>query len=297
MTIGHVAEVHFDGKREMAKKRLQKLKAIGLISERRLHMSFPAVLGLASKGLSLLKKHGVLAEYPHFDLPTLMRRSQVGEQTIQHELEVMDVKAAFHSALRQKSDFRIEEFTTWPLLNQFEVERSGYGREVLVKPDGFIRIRQQISPTEAYEDCYFLEVDRSTISPDVLASRAASYTAYQASGGFAEWMGGSRSNPKEFSFRILMVFKTEERRNNIAERLLQLTPPILSRAWLSTFDEITADPLGKIWMRPKDYFNATRGTRFDPQHERKSWAYRRQLGRELLVEEKVEKTGIFTSNG
>jgi len=39
-----------------------------------------------------------------------------------------------------------------------------------------------------------------------------------------------------------MVFLTEERRNNMAERLLQNDPPALTMVWLTTFSEIKADP-------------------------------------------------------
>jgi len=35
MTAAHIAALHFDGKREMTKKRLQKLKVAGLLGERR----------------------------------------------------------------------------------------------------------------------------------------------------------------------------------------------------------------------------------------------------------------------
>ena len=30
-------------------------------------------------------------------------------------------------------------------------------------------------------------------------------------------------------------------------------PQILTHSWLTTFKEVTADPLGPIWLRPKDY--------------------------------------------
>ena len=42
MAAGHIAALYFDGKREAAKKRLQKLKAAGLISERKRRVNVEA---------------------------------------------------------------------------------------------------------------------------------------------------------------------------------------------------------------------------------------------------------------
>ena len=58
---------------------------------------------------------------------------------------------------------------------------------------------------------------------------------------------------------MLWVFRTAERRNNVAEALCRSFPPVLGRAWLTTLEEATRDPLGAIWMRPQDYLNAVEG--------------------------------------
>lgn len=292
MTSTQIAELHFDGNCETAKKALQRLKAADLISEKRRRVSDFAVLFLAPKAFRLLKAEGILAEYPPFDLPALQKRSQVGEMTIRHELQVQDVKAAFHRALRGNETFGIEEFVTWPLLYQFTA-RNPFGRDVVVKPDGFIRIHEAEEGTKGYEHAFFLEVDRSSELQETLVQRAACYVDYYKSGGFAEWMGGTRLDPAEFPFRILMVFKTAERRNNFAERLLQLNPPIFTQAYLTTLEEVTDDPLGAIWIRPADYREATKGSRFDPDRETKKWGYKRQTEREMLVAERIKKENLF----
>jgi Replication-relaxation len=64
MTAEHVATLHFNGSREAAKKRLQKLKAAGLIAERKRKAYEPAVLFLTSKAFAVLRENGCLAEYP-----------------------------------------------------------------------------------------------------------------------------------------------------------------------------------------------------------------------------------------
>jgi len=58
---------------------------------------------------------------------------------------------------------------------------------------------------------------------------------------------------KDVPFQVLFVCKSEERRDNIAKKLLEMRPPVLTQAMLSTFAEVCADPLGQIWRQPADY--------------------------------------------
>jgi hypothetical protein len=89
-----------------------------------------------------------------------------------------------------------------------------------------------------------------------------------------------------------MVLPNEERRNNMAERLLQNEPPALTMVWLTTFAEIIADPLGAIWMRPLDYREITKGTQYDPSRTR-TGAYRRDPARDRLIAAEVKKRRLL----
>jgi hypothetical protein len=161
-------------------------------------------LFLTREGLNLLRGHGALAEYPSFGLPALEKRARVSDITLRHELEVMDVKAAFHTAMGKAEGFSIAEFSTWPLLYQFEAVRHDHG-EVVVKPDGFIRIHEKEANGGLSEHTFFLEVDRSSETLDTLASKASCYLDYYKSGGFAARNGATRSAYKDYPFRVLMV--------------------------------------------------------------------------------------------
>jgi hypothetical protein len=293
MTTAHVTTLYFDNKPETAKKRLYKLKKAGLIKERSRRAFERSVLFLTFKGLALAQEHGILSQYPPSSLPALERRARVSDLTIRHELEVMDVKTAFHTAIRKLSAFSISEFSTWPLLNQFNVYRQYSGVEVPVKPDGFVGITEIAANGKKYEHAFFLELDRSNEIQDRLAAKAVSYLEYYKSGGFAVRNNGHRDDYKEFPFRVLMVFRTTERRNNTAERLLQNSPPILTMVWLATFDDVIADPLGAIWIRPADYRDALESTRFNTEYRRRAFEYRRQPEREALVEAKVCKMRLL----
>jgi hypothetical protein len=57
MTSAHAATLHFGGSKEAAKKRLQKLKAAGLVSERKRRPTEPAALFLTAKAFWPVARH------------------------------------------------------------------------------------------------------------------------------------------------------------------------------------------------------------------------------------------------
>jgi hypothetical protein len=288
MSAEHITELYFDGRKEAAKKRLQALKSAGFLAERPRKPFESAVLSLTRTGIVPLSERGILSEYPAFSLDALEKRARVSDLTIRHELEVMDVKTAFHRATRKASGLALAEFNTWPLLNQFTAMRPD-GGEALVKPDGFIRIHEEENDGSTSEHAFFLEVDRSTESQDVLLARANCYLDYYRSGGFAERNGAPRESFREYPFRVLVVLKTEERRNNFAERLLWNEPPILSQVWLSTHSEASSDPLGPIWMRSQDYRDALSQAGMLLDAPRNGFGYQRRAARDAHVARSVPK--------
>ena len=295
MTATQIATLFFEGKAEATKKRLQKLKTAGLVAERRRLVYEPAVLSLTRKAIAVLRTQGILAEYPPMSETALEKRSRVSELTLRHELEIMDVKSAVAAALRSTDRFTLAEFSTWPLLYQFEAFRPGHTvAEIVVKPDGFIRIHEEESDGGLSEHTFFLEVDRSSETLDTLVTRAGCYSDFFKSGGFAERNGATRDQFRDFPFRVLMVFKNAERRNNTAERLLASNRPMLTQACLTTLDEVTTNPLGTIWLCPADYREAVKGTAFESPKGNTQWGYKRQSARELLVEARVRKFALLS---
>jgi hypothetical protein len=254
LTLSHIVAMYFDGRDEAGKKRVQKLKAAGLIGERKRKVYEPSVLFLTRQGFTALDAGGHLNGFPQMTWPSLEKRLHVSDRTLRHELEVADVKAAFTQALRSTPNHTLAEFSTWPLLFQFKASHDG-GAPVDVKPDAFVRIRE----TDAdgiYEHTFFLEVDRSTESLETLHLKALRYLDYYRRGGLAVKAGRSRSEYKDFPFRVLMIFKTDERRDNVAKMLLAGNPPILTMVWLTTMREVAEGPLGPAWIRPSDFRNS-----------------------------------------
>lgn len=249
MTAAHVTALYFDGRAEAAKKRTQKLKAAGLVAERRRKRFEPAVLFLAEAALRELKSRGLLAGYPPRSIAWFAKRARVSPRTITHELAVVDVKVAVSTAVGKAGHLSLVEFTTWPLLCEFRVHNETQ------KPDGFVRIHEK-TPERVLDQRFFLEVDLSTEPQQTLERKAVRYREYHRTGIFARRQGHSQARVEGYPFRVLFVFETEERQENFAARLLALNPPVLAQAWLTTRANVLADPLGPIWRRPRDYRHA-----------------------------------------
>lgn len=263
MALRHVTALYFNGNGETGKKRVQKLKQSGYIRERSRAIGDPSILHLTKAGFLAVRETGKLDRFPWLTIAAFEKRAQVSELTIRHELEVADVRTAMVKAIKAAPSLCLVEFSTWPALFQFKARYNSPvlgRREVLMKPDGFIRIRET-KPDGVYEDMFFFELDRSTETQKIIAQKAACYLDYYQSGGMAKRFGAKREDLKEFPFRVLMVFKSEERRDNAAKSLVQNNPPILTQVYCSTFQEITTTPLAAIWACPKDALEVTRSAR------------------------------------
>jgi hypothetical protein len=295
MTRNHAALLYFDGRKEAAKKRIQKLKAASLVTDRRRPYR-PSVLSLSKRGFQTLKKAGYLPDIPELIWANVQRRTRLAASALAHQLLVMDVKASLSHALARDSRHELVEFNAWPLFCQFTAiaprgttERN---RRITIKPDGLLCVHETAANQK---HIFFLEVDRSAESQDILTLHAQCYHDYFRHGGFAESCGARRDEYKKFPFRVLMVCQNAERRNNTAEKLLILAKPILRQVWLTTIDEVRTNPLAAIWVTPHAYRTATSGTEYDVTRIREQRRYRRSLEREKMIEASVVKRVLLAS--
>lgn len=254
MTLKHAAVLYFKGKGEAAKKRVQKLKAAGFIRERARGARERSILHLSPLGLDVLREQGLLDRYPQLSAHKLHKRMRVGETTIAHELAVMDVKAAFVSAIAAaRPRLELAEFSTWPALCRFRAYRPD-GVSQIINPDAFIRIIEQVqsdSGTTSVQHFFFLEVDKSSEVQEILGVKAFCYRDYYRRGGFALRRG---KRPEEFDklpFRVLFVMRSTARIGNTARMLREMNPPINNMAWLSAIDDVNRNPLAAIWHTSK----------------------------------------------
>jgi hypothetical protein len=289
MTVRHMSAIFFDGHFEAVRKRVRRLREAGYLAERTRKVQDTAIFSITRRSYDALAHAGLFVERRNASWLSTQKRLHVAESTLRHELEVMDVKAAFYDAVRHRPTLRLTEFITWPQRIAFNAFHPATGAKVVVKPDGFVQIEEGRQEDNSRQHRFFIEVDRSTEVLDTLVNRMCSYQSFYKHGGLAERFGGSREAYREFPFRVLIVCKSEERRDNLAVRLLATDPPIRSFAWLTTMQEALTDPLGPIWVRPVDYKNAIAGTNFAAFTSRQLGKYRRQVERDTLVEAEVTK--------
>jgi hypothetical protein len=290
MTLRHSTELFFAGRYDAATKRLQLLKSAGYVSDRWKRVGDRSVLYLTKKAFDHLIAQGALHDYPAMTSEQFLKRVDVKDATIAHELQVMDVRVALTKAIEASARYTVGEFTTWPLLSQFPAHHPVTAARLIVQPDGFLRVTDR-DGSQAFN--FFLELDRSTESQHVLAERVMCYREFCATGGFAQRCGATREQARQHPFRVLVVLQNAERRNNTAERLMNCSPPVKFQAWLSTFDEVMRDPLGPGWVSPLDYQRATAGTEYEPARRRQLTTYVRRSPREQLVEERILKRTLF----
>jgi len=288
MTLKHLAALWFNGRPDATKKRVQKLKRAGLVGERSRRPYEPSILFLTSKGFGTLSSRGALAGYPNLTWAAFEKRAQVSDLTLKHELDILEVKTAIAVGTREKPGLKIVEFSTWPALFEFDSAPGPYEPKRIVRPDGFIRIQEGEADGSLHEHIFFLEVDRSTEVLERLAAQACCYREYYRSGGLAKRLGDAERVP----FRVLMVFQNAERRNNAADSLLRVTPPVMEQVWLATLPDLRANSLGPIWIRPVDYREATKNSPFDSALPL-AWPYRRRPEREDLVEKSAKKQQLL----
>ena len=291
MTLAQAAALFFDRRYDAATKRIQTLKAAGYIGDRSRKIGEPSLLYLTKRAFDHLTAEGKLTDYPRLTAEQFAKLSRIKESTLEHELSVMDIRVAITAAIHGGVGHRIEEFTTWPTLFQFTAIHPTQRQRIVVRPDGFLRIAEVDGDQNDYS--FFLELDRSNEVQRILAEKALCYRDFLTKGGFALRCGGQTDEFKEYPFRILIVLQNPERRNNLAERLMNCTPPVKFQAWLTTIGEVLRDPLGKVWVCPLDYAHATAKTIYAPEHWRGGGNYVRRPERDKLVEERIVKRTLF----
>ena len=286
MSLDNIAALYFQDNSkpyESAKKRIQDLKKDGIVKERPREQREPSHLFLTKKAFLTLQNENKLGEYPRLTWKSFEKRVRVSEGTVEHEMQVMDVKAALEPAINTLPGFKVGQFSTWPILYQFHAEYPRHWQhdkltEKILKPDGYISIK-----TPKHIRDFFLEVDLSNEVERILGNKAVLYQEYYNSGEFAVRNGGVREEKEKFPFLVLFVVQSSERRNEAAAWLLKYTK-VLTQVWLTTIKEITTDPLGDIWVRPTEYRDVVRGTAYDIDKHLKPHS-----PREAFIEQTIQK--------
>lgn len=285
-TREHLAELHFAGSYEAAQNRLKKLKDARLIKAKQTEIGRPEILSLALRGFDALKAHKRLERYPQFTRENFEDRKPLSPVTVEHELAVMNVKAAFVREARTNwDDLTVQEFLTWPLLYSFRAFTSTGALDAQdVRPDGFI----ELCVPERMR--FFLEVDRGSEKLDTLLRKCIGYQHFYQSGGMARRHGAI--DPRDAPFRVIFSVESEARRNNIAEALVR-EGGIQRLVWVTTRREIERDPFAAIYLTPHAYREAVSGTAHDPATLDALSLRQTRKGRDDLVRERAGLQALF----
>ena len=255
MTRAHLAALYFDDKPEATKKRVQALLRAGYLAERSRQPNEPAILYLAKLGYDLIHERGLLSQFPQRNWRSFQKRVNVSDVTIRHELAVQNIKASFASSIRQTEHLTLAEFSTWPKMYEFRTTRpvteNGWTnhREVLMKPDGFIRIHEQEPDGGLSEHVFFLELDRGTETIQTVVNKAIGYREYYRSGGFAKRCGMDEKEYRLCPFRVLVVCHSEIRLKNIHNIVSNKNLLIKSQICLVTKISITGNTILTICVK------------------------------------------------
>lgn len=285
-TREQLAELHFGGSYEAAQNRLKKLRDARLLKAAPAGIGKPEILSLALRGFDALKAHRRLERYPRFTREIFEDRKPLSQMTVDHELAVMSVKAAFVRDARENwEDLQVREFTTWPLLYSFQAYVSHHSSELQdIKPDGFIELEVPARQR------FFLEVDRGSEKLDTILRKCHGYQHFYASGGMAARYGVRE--PREAPFRVLFCVETEARRNNIAEALLR-EGSILALVWITTRAQLERDPFGDIYLTPRAYREAVAGSAHEPDQLAPAGLRQTRKSRDDLVRSRATLTPLF----
>ena len=206
--------------------------------------------------------------------------------TVEHELAVMNVKAAFVREARTNwENLVVREFVTWPLLYSFKAYVSHDSAERQeIKPDAFIEIEMPQLQR------FFLEVDRGSEKLDTIMRKCHGYQHFYESAGMAARYGVRE--PKEAPFRVIFSVESEARRNNIAEALVRESS-ILQLVWITTRAQMERDPLGEIYLTPHAYRKAVQGTAHEQGQIAPAELRQTRKGRDDLVRARAILQELF----
>jgi hypothetical protein len=249
--IREAAALYYDGSDDVAKRRLRYMAEAGLLKDvpnKSEKGKPPVVYAFAVGAFRLLTEHGVLQGFsPKEWDQKLRKRFTMAASTLEHELAILEVRAAMVPAIDTHPGHKVMEFGTWPEAFAFKTKlvEEGKVRTVTQKPDGYLCIAKHgLDGRRAFLH-FFIEVDRGTEELKTLASKAERYREHYRSGGFADWLGQPRGSYRAHPFRVLMVLPSSERAANVARAI-----GASKQVWISTHQDVRTNPLGAIWTVP-----------------------------------------------
>jgi hypothetical protein len=227
LSLSQIADLCFGGKREAARKRLQKLvRARVLVSKR---------VGVATSVFLIASRMaGVVASHRGKDRRRI-RKPTLSFASIDHELAIRNFRVA---VVREaiKESITIEEFSIDSHHLAFRIDGS------VVRPDGFFQVR--------FDDrvrAFFFEVDTGTEPLRTISQRLEGYRSFKRREK-RNVVLSTRNSPENRTFQVLFIFKTEGR----CKSALKYFEGSGSNRFVlfSTWDAAFTRPFDPLWRFP-----------------------------------------------
>lgn len=166
------------------------------------------------------------------------KRSRVSSLFLEHTLQVNDVRIAVQLAAREQG----LELLQWVGEGQLKAMKERVpdprraGRSLPVVPDGYFTLK--IGDRKA---CFFLEVDRATMTNRRFGDKMRAYEIYVRTGRYFERYGTR-------SLRVLVVTTTHQRLANLKSTTEEATT--MSIFWFTTIDQVEPEIIltSDIWQ-------------------------------------------------
>lgn len=211
LTVGHIADLCFEGRREAAKKRVQKLVASGYLETKEIFCGIPEVKSLSKLGWQCLAKS--FRPVPNFKV-------QAG--TLKHDLLLRDCMCRAVAAARR---FGVNsQIQLLPYL--LKIQEWTNTRHLA--PDGTWKVE-----VNGVEFRIFVELDRGTEKQKELAEKLHFYRDFML----------SKRKPKHV-LGVLFIFLHQKRMELFQSRYLQEPSNILISSVL--MEPFLANPLGAL---------------------------------------------------
>jgi len=269
-------------------RRLQKLWNKGYLKREYAPVQFGSSEALycpTKKGIDLLIQRSVIEPD---EIKWKSKYNRVKPEKKQHEIDVNEFKVALTVATRKNNYAELlfceKGSSYWDYVKDPEPYPKDKREYIPIRPDRFIGLK-----IKGLSNYFFLEVDRGTMRLKEVARKLRGYREYYFSGGFFRKYGEAGYRKEDYSYRVLITAPTEERRNNLVEKAIEQRS--LEMCWFGLFNEVIKDPLGRVWIRGKEYKEVLESLN-EWDRERILRTYRK-IRRNEIIREEVDRRAIL----
>ncbi len=269
-------------------RRLQKLWNKGYLKREYAPVKFGSSEALycpTKKGMDLLVERSVINSD---EIKWKSKYNRVKPEKKQHEIDVNEFKVALAVGVRENNNVELlfceKDSSYWDYVKDPEPDPKDKREYIPIRPDRFIGLK-----INGLSNYYFLEVDRGSAALKECARKLRGLREYYFSGRFFKKYGQPGYRKEDYSYRVLITAPTEERRNNLIEKVIEQGS--LEMCWFGLFSEVIENPLGKVWIRGKEYKEVLENLT-EWERERILRTHRR-LERDDIIKEGVDRRSIL----